>query len=118
MKVQSFLDLLNDNRNPKIWKFETGVNNDYPIIDYTTTMAVSETQQSIKLSIYPTIAKDKIYLSDKTQVYNFEVIDFTGKILQSGKAKALINVEGLAKGIYLLRLNKQHTPVVHKFIKN
>lgn len=117
MKVQSFLDLLNNNRTPEKWKFESGVNEGYPIIYDATTMAVAETKKPDQVTIYPTVAKNKIYLSDNAQTYTYQVLDFTGKVLKSGKANVSIEVGNLSRGVYLLKLENGQNHTIHKFIK-
>ncbi|QZO84342.1 T9SS type A sorting domain-containing protein [Riemerella anatipestifer] len=118
MKVQSFLDLLNNNRTPEKWKFESGVNEGYPVIYDAATMGVSEIKKPDQVSIYPTVAKDKLYLSDKAQTYTYQVLDVTGRVLKSGKTNASVEVGDLNRGVYLLKLENGQGYTVHKFMKD
>jgi hypothetical protein len=67
---------------------------------------------SSRLSLYPNPVKDIITLrlKDKAQIYEYQVIDYSGKIKMKGfvgnrNGEGSINVSHLPEGIFLLIIN-------------
>ncbi|CEJ70172.1 Internalin-J precursor [Chryseobacterium oranimense G311] len=96
-----------------------------PIITntYTTTvrnvLAVSETKTGNEnISIYPNPVEDTLYIKSGEEIIKAEIYDASGRILNTTGVKAnSVNVTGLAKGNYLIKLFKKDKTMVQKFIK-
>ncbi|MDP1728349.1 MAG: LamG-like jellyroll fold domain-containing protein [Bacteroidota bacterium] len=72
-------------------------------------------------SIYPNPTNSLLYfiLPSKNIIYNYSIIDQTGRIVTKGEIdsnNSSVSVEELAKGIYFLKLNADQSQMV-KFIK-
>ena len=81
-------------------------------------LGVQEADSSQQLSLYPNPAKKSLFLTTGERYDNlpYEITDVTGRIVLQGRYNAAegIRVSGLAKGIYLLRMEGK----VGKFGKN
>ncbi|WP_343607527.1 DUF7619 domain-containing protein [Chryseobacterium oranimense] len=96
-----------------------------PIITntYTTTvrnvLAVSETKTGNEnISIYPNPVEDTLYIKSGEEIIKVEIYDASGRILNTTGVKAnSVNVTGLAKGNYLIKLFTKDKTMVQKFIK-
>lgn len=96
-----------------------------PIITntYTTTvrnvLAVSETKTGNEnISIYPNPVEDTLYIKSGEEIIKAEIYDASGRILNTTGVKAnSVNVTGLAKGNYLIKLFTKDKTMVQKFIK-
>ena len=74
-----------------------------------------------KLKIYPNPSKSKVNIeAEVNDKLSFTLCDIQGKILISQDAigKGLIDVSGLSNGIYMLNLELNGIPSVHKLIIN
>jgi extracellular elastinolytic metalloproteinase len=74
-----------------------------------------------KLKIYPNPSKSKVNIeAEVNDKFSFTLCDIQGKILISQDAigKGLIDVSGLSNGIYMLNLELNGIPSVHKLIIN
>lgn len=80
--------------------------------------------QNQEIKIYPNPTKDRIYIEGSSSNHIIELYDITGKLIHTTQYNKLttinINIENLAKGIYLLRLTDKNTKEVYqkKIIKN
>lgn len=86
---------------------------------YTVKDIVGLAQPELEFSIYPNPVSHELYLNTNTQsITRLEIIDLSGKlILQQEGAIERINVQGLAKGLYTLRLYTDQGPINQQFIK-
>jgi hypothetical protein len=88
--------------------YETGV---VPYCDYSTSI---NEQDLIDFEIFPNPAHDFLYLKNTTQKLNYKILDYTGRIILSGKTEKEINVQTLAPGYYRVVLEDE---VSRAFIK-
>lgn len=82
--------------------YETGV---APYCDWTN-IGINENQIS-QLEIFPNPTHDFLYLNpdsyrDASQKLNYKILDFTGRVILSGKTEKEINVKTLLPGYYLV----------------
>jgi hypothetical protein len=95
--------------------FETDLNSALSIKDNNL--------DEIKLAMYPNPAQFELHfatndfkLEDATK---FSIYDIKGKEVIKGTLKnKSINVSGLSKGVYVVRLNQENTIISRKFVKN
>lgn len=101
------------------------------IIEYSTTcnatsntvnitfqnLSINENSPENKINFYPNPVKELIFLSDFIDS-DYEIYNLLGTIVLKGKSKDnYINVNQLAKGIYVLKLHKNGNIINQKFIK-
>ncbi|MCX6280721.1 MAG: T9SS type A sorting domain-containing protein [Bacteroidetes bacterium] len=71
-----------------------------------------ETEENIKITVYPNPATDNIYMKSEYSIISTEVMDYTGRIVYSnpdlqGKISQ-INVSTLNSGIYMVKIVTDH----------
>ena len=83
----------------------------------STSVGVQENQKNI-FAIYPNPVTDKMTVISSEGIFSIEVFDFTGKQLISADygnlLKTEIDVSGLKKGIYTVRINGS---IIRKIVK-
>ena len=86
---------------------------------YSFPNIVGLESNSLAFSLYPNPVIHELYLNTDTQsITRLEIIDLSGKlILQHEGAIERINVQGLAKGLYTLRLYTDQGPINQQFVK-
>jgi hypothetical protein len=79
---------------------------------------------SSRLNIYPNPAKDLIHVHFQNKLDNaeYQVIDYSGKMMMKGTVQNasndfLINIPGLASGIYLVVIQEENNVFLGKFLK-
>jgi hypothetical protein len=80
---------------------------------------VKENTFASQLHVFPNPSKGNFFVSlENGTDYTLKVTDLTGKIILSQKAKgdAKLNLEGAAKGIYLLNVTSENGSTVRKLI--
>lgn len=88
---------------------------------YNALLSVDDnTKSDVTLILYPNPVKDVLHFNAKTEIDKVAVFDINGKRLLE---KALngddkINVQSLAKGIYLIQIFTQNKAKIVKFIKD
>lgn len=70
-----------------------------------------------QISIFPNPTTDIIKVNAKEDVKSLEVLDFTGKSIQSNIGSNEMNVQHLSNGIYFLKVTTDKSTKVEKFIK-
>lgn len=82
-----------------------------------TTVLSTENFESLKINIYPNPVKDILNIQN-SQKYDFEIYNMLGKLVLKGdNIENQINVNTLAKGIYILKLINDEKIFNQKFIK-
>lgn len=76
------------------------------------TLAADENAVN-KIRIYPNPVADVLQISGLKGKENFEIFSVDGKLIKKGTSDKSIEVRGLPKGIYILKLDDKN----HKFIK-
>ncbi|WP_282630580.1 M36 family metallopeptidase [Empedobacter sedimenti] len=79
-------------------------------------------QEKSKLAIYPNPVKDLVYINAEDTVEKYEIIDVTGRVLESGTPRkdnkvSSISTERLSAGLYILKLHTTKEVVTKKIIK-
>lgn len=78
-----------------------------------------EDMASEDIRIYPNPVQDILYIDHFKNIQSAEILDFSGRILLNNIKSGEINVSGLTKGMYLLKIKNLRNEVkVVKFIKN
>ncbi|MCG3164513.1 MAG: hypothetical protein POELPBGB_00267 [Bacteroidia bacterium] len=75
--------------------YETG---EAPSCDYTN-VGINENKFP-SLEIFPNPAHDFLYLKNTSQKLNYKILDYTGRVILSGKTEKEINVQTLSPGYY------------------
>ncbi|MFW2137145.1 choice-of-anchor J domain-containing protein [Chryseobacterium sp. TY4] len=83
-----------------------------------TTLAVGEVSKT-KVSIYPNPTTDVLNISTARKVSAVEVYDMLGrKVDNTTVEQGKLDVQGLTKGAYVLKVTTDAGTTAHKFIKN
>ena len=83
------------------------------------TFTVSKIQD-FELSLYPNPAKDTVRISAAESIDRMRIYDLTGKLVKQAsphKAAFSVDVSGLSKGVYLVKLNAGDREATTKMIK-
>lgn len=86
----------------------------------STNLSINENKKSNFVSIYPNPTNSilNLDLSNKIGINKILVIDITGKtVLQQNQNTSQINVEKLAKGLYVIEIYSENGKFSNKFIK-
>jgi len=70
--------------------------------EIVSVLVDAKTQEDAVIVLYPNPGKDEVWFS---QVADFELFDTNGRLLTSGRAEGAVDVSGLPKGMYLVRIN-------------
>lgn len=84
-----------------------------------TLLSTNDFTKSI-ISLYPNPVKDilNITLSENTSIENYEIYDLLGKkVMSKNTTQNTVNISGLSKGIYLLKVLTNEGIITNKFIK-
>lgn len=87
---------------------------------YDALSCMTSTHDAIEndvLSIYPTIATDRIYISGHHDVLRYQVYDHMGRILLQGATMSEVFVSQLTSGIYYILLEREDRVEAHSFMK-
>src|SRR5690606_8725619 len=91
------------------WVIVSGNRVEFHFVDNPIDCTASDASfDKLPIKIYPNPAKDMVYfdLQDDLQIHKAEIIDYTGKLVQTEKdVTENISVKGLATGVYILRLS-------------
>lgn len=98
----------------------------FPIVTntYTTTVqnvlaAIETGKPENNISVYPNPARDTLYFKAGEKILRAEIYDAAGRIISSvNPAGNSMDVSGLAKGNYHIRLSTKEKSVTRKFIRN
>ncbi len=100
--------------------------NDTSCVNFSSTVSVEE--QLVKFfSLFPNPSNGILQLDFETngvQSYRISILEMNGKVVQiinigstSGPVQRSINIENLADGIYMLRLESEEGQLIRKFVK-
>lgn len=118
MQSQELVDLLNAGRTEAVWFHDPARNNGYPILDFEATLSSTEVNAAQKIKVYPTLVTDFVYVDSKDKNLTFTVVDFSGRVMKSGKVTdGKVNLSSLQKGNYILVLNGAAQKSSQKIIK-
>ena len=73
-----------------------------------------------RINIFPNPTHDKLHINSKTEKWSsVEIIDFTGRsvLLNNSFNEQTIDISGLPRGVYLLRLSTEKKMFTEKFVK-
>ena len=89
-------------------------------IDHTIT-DVYENENDFQISVYPNPTTEKITIKSDEIIHFYELIDYTGKLIESNKSKTrnlLINLSTYKSGNYLIKVyNKKNKTNTFSIIK-
>ena len=71
----------------------------------TTTASLNEKQEQL-FSVYPNPTKDMVTISNKNELFEFQIVNSTGAIIESGSSfsSTQLDFSHLAQGVYFLKL--------------
>jgi hypothetical protein len=110
--------------NTASWSTGTGISllynqatPDIGAYEYDSSLSVPSNLIDKAIS-YPNPTKDTLYISDKYQNNEYQIISTDGSVVQKGKLNTLtINIKAIASGIYILKIIKSNQIVSTKIIK-
>ena len=71
------------------------------------------------VSIYPTITKDIIHISNNdNKVYNYSVYNTLGQLIDNNTTTDIIDISKNSKGLYLINLQLDNKAKTYKVILN
>ena len=84
-------------------------------VEYDPALATDSAQKE-EVVLFPNPVKNEINFKGISKISNYEIFSLDGKLIQSGKYKpsVAVNVSGLSKGIYFIKINGKKI----KFVKN
>jgi|GEM_PF-2931292 len=89
-------------------------------IDYSKIVSL-ENDSTIEVSIYPTLAKDELFIKSAAQATHTEytIFDVSGKVIQKGliQSRANIDVNTLDEGIYWISIQMDNQTNTLRFVK-
>lgn len=88
-------------------QFSDGPGGTRGILKFSGNLSLSTAEAGVKsnLKVYPNPATDIVNISASKKVESVNIIDMSGKRVQSAKGATQINVSSLAKGTYILQVN-------------
>ena len=98
------------NNLPYTFTTEAGEFNDRLVLVYGSQLSVNEVEQP-KVTVFPNPATDYINICGAFD--NYTLYDVLGKLIKSGNSR-VIDLRGLASGVYVLRVDKQVMKIVKK----
>jgi len=97
------------------------INSSFPSNIATTENAVLSNTilQPDELTIFPNPVSEHIFISSdlNVQLQQIEVLSVDGRLIKSYEGTELIDVTGLEKGIYLLKIKAKSGEILKRFIK-
>ncbi|WP_261511873.1 T9SS type A sorting domain-containing protein [Chryseobacterium paludis] len=91
------------------------------VIDFSTLGTSNPVIVKDDISIYPNPAQDviNIKLVKNTSKLKVTIYNTTGQLVSTSENKTSIDISGLTKGVYLLKVDQKNaTTIIKKFIKN
>ena len=82
-------------------------------IEELETLSVEKPLNDITILLYPIPVSEKLYIKGITAEEELQVIDVSGRLIQTTKYKDYLDVSRLSSGMYLVRLNDKS----YRFIK-
>jgi hypothetical protein len=96
-----------------------GIQSDIGAYEYHGTSGITKIRANTSISVYPNPAKN--YLTFETlQKSTIEILNLQGQTIlqrQLQQGSTNIDISGLAKGLYILRLNSNNKTEVTRFVK-
>jgi hypothetical protein len=79
---------------------------------------ISEVKENSNFSVYPNPAKNKLFIQTRESFISYQIIDITGTIIKKDNliTNQSIDISGLIKGIYFLKLSGYNSNSTNKFI--
>jgi Type I phosphodiesterase / nucleotide pyrophosphatase/Concanavalin A-like lectin/glucanases superfamily/Secretion system C-terminal sorting domain/Domain of unknown function (DUF4983) len=89
-----------------------------------SVVSISDVENETGITVFPNPAKDMlsvVFANPSVKSANALIYDYSGRLIKefliaANKTNASINIKGLTKGIYFLKLNNSNAPATHKFI--
>lgn len=89
------------------------------ILDTSATLGVNDVAKNSGIKLYPNPVKDVLNINSDKKLRSVEVFSLTGQLLQKVDNNAKqINMSGLEKGVYLLRVKSEGKDESFKIIKD
>ncbi len=94
------------------WVFKTDANG---CLDASCTDDVTEVNENEEVFVYPNPATDLLYISNPSQIYNYQLFQLDGKLIFQGNTFP-IDISELPKGIYFIRITTKNDRIINKKI--
>jgi len=78
---------------------------------------INDEMQIGTIGVYPNPAKNQLYISVKRDLhFSFQILDLTGQIQLAGSNVSSVDISGLSKGVYMVRIQQEQKIFVRKLI--
>jgi len=81
------------------------------------TTGISEVPTNDSFLIYPNPAQSTLYLENISRNAEISIFDFSGRNVMNVKGTTTIDISGLTKGVYCMRLSDKNGFTVRRFVK-
>jgi hypothetical protein len=115
--ASGFLNRANNSNGPAFGLFAASAQGGALTALPQTSTSVKSLSAGTTARVYPNPAKNLLYLDGIQPGSDVSIIDFTGKLVQSGKAQKAMDIEHLQPGLYLLRYQAGDAVQSVKFVK-
>lgn len=86
--------------------------------DNEVLVSINDPKELGSVSIFPNPAKKKLFVEGIDKEFEYQIVDFTGKLLLSGRSKNDIPIDNLSIGFYILNITDGIKITNLKFIKD
>lgn len=84
--------------------------------EFGGTLSINNFDFANKITMYPNPARTNVIINGVENIETIEVYSILGKLLKKVENQNTINVENLAKGIYLINIKKDSNTISKRFI--
>lgn len=120
MKSETFATILNASNTDKPWRVESGLNDNYPVLNFQKLSTQNYVSDRVNIKVYPTIIDKLIHVLSDTEVLEYKIYDLNGRVIPRivlNKQLKEVDVSSLAKGVYILAISTKEGTKNIKFIK-
>lgn len=85
--------------------------------DMTTPTDISEIVSEAQVTVYPNPVVDNFSVTSSSSIVSINIVDLSGKVLQTESSGQAINISSFDAGIYLLQITTESGELVKRIVK-